>query len=58
MQRTVKELPWAVDREQALAEGAPEVSRRGNRRERDETGDLERVEDFFTRKSRISYTNQ
>ena len=45
VQLTIKELPWAVDREQALAEGAPEVSRRGNRRERDENGDLERVEE-------------
>ncbi|MDP6761523.1 MAG: xanthine dehydrogenase family protein molybdopterin-binding subunit [Planctomycetota bacterium] len=40
---SIEELPWAVDREQALAPQAPAVTRRGNRRERGEDGDAEAV---------------
>ncbi|MAF65727.1 MAG: hypothetical protein CMJ84_08725 [Planctomycetes bacterium] len=46
---TIEELPWAVDREQALAPGAPGVTRRGNRRERGEDGDAEAVAQALAR---------
>ena len=44
---TYERLPWALDRDQALADGAPGVRRNGNRGRTRETGDAEAVASAF-----------